>query len=532
MAERSRAAELSVFAAILTAYALLVRRFWFVADDAFISFRYGRNWVEGHGLVYNPGDPDPVEGYSNFLWTLWSGLIQLAGGDVTVWVPATSFALGALLLYLVYSTLLLRLDTGLVAAALATLGLAVFPPLALWSSGGLATVPFALAAFASFALLVLRVGEPAPVAAGLAGAALVLLRSEGVAFALLIVASYGVSALLSRRARPLRTAAAYLAIVLTVFAMHLALRHASYGTWLPHTAGVKVHFSPVALERGWNYSVVYVLTFLTPVLPLLALPLALSRERRTVAAPLLLFWGTTLAYPVVVGGDWMAMGRLFVVGLPFAALLLGLLLDSAFRRWPALPVRGLVALAALGSIVVGLLPAWNVHLVPRKERSPYRFRLQSHLFRSEYKQWVYMKETADEWSELGRAARRFAQPGDSLVSGAIGAVGFYSGLDVYDTAGLVTRAPETARVDLASPGHDLVIPVTAFLDREPTFLRMELLDAGGFGGFLRSQRALSQNLAKREHYYAPKRYPLESGRNLAVLRRVGSDEQRQQLWSE
>jgi len=45
VAERRRAAELSVFAAILAAYALLVRRFWFVADDAFISFRYGRNWV-------------------------------------------------------------------------------------------------------------------------------------------------------------------------------------------------------------------------------------------------------------------------------------------------------------------------------------------------------------------------------------------------------------------------------------------------------------------------------------------------------
>jgi len=473
-----------------------------------------------------------VEGYSNFLWTLWGGLIQLAGGDVTAWVPASSFVLGALLLYLVYSTLLHRLDCGLVAAALATLGLAVFPPLALWSSGGLATVPFALAAFASFALLVLRVGDPAPVAAGLAGAALVLLRSEGVAFALAIVAGYAVSALLSRRDRPLHAAAAYLAIVLAVFAMHVALRHASYGTWLPHTADVKVHFSPLALERGWNYGVVYVLTFLTPLLPLLALPLAFSRERRAVAAPLLLFWGATVAYPVAVGGDWMAMGRLFVVGLPFAAVLLGLLLDSAFRRWPMPAARGVVALAALGAIVVGLLPGWNVHLVPRKERAPYRFRLQSHLFRSEYKQWVYMKQTADDWSELGRAVRSFAQPGDSLVSGAIGAVGFYSDLVVYDTAGLVTRAPATARVDIASPGHDLVIPVAAFLDREPTFLRMELLDAGELGGFLRSQRALSQNLAKRGHYYAPKRYPLDSGGYLVALRRVGSEEERVELWSE
>ncbi len=50
---------------------------WFLCDDAFISFRYARNLLEGHGLVFNPGEY--VEGYSNFLWVLelaaiWKGL--------------------------------------------------------------------------------------------------------------------------------------------------------------------------------------------------------------------------------------------------------------------------------------------------------------------------------------------------------------------------------------------------------------------------------------------------------------------------
>ena len=39
---------------------------WFLTDDAFIAFRYVRNLLEGHGLVFNPGER--VEGYSNFLW--------------------------------------------------------------------------------------------------------------------------------------------------------------------------------------------------------------------------------------------------------------------------------------------------------------------------------------------------------------------------------------------------------------------------------------------------------------------------------
>ena len=39
-----------------------------VQDDAFISFRYAANLVDGNGLVFNPGER--VEGYTNFLWTV------------------------------------------------------------------------------------------------------------------------------------------------------------------------------------------------------------------------------------------------------------------------------------------------------------------------------------------------------------------------------------------------------------------------------------------------------------------------------
>ena len=39
-----------------------------LTDDAFISFRYVRNLLEGNGLVFNPGEY--VEGYTNFLWIL------------------------------------------------------------------------------------------------------------------------------------------------------------------------------------------------------------------------------------------------------------------------------------------------------------------------------------------------------------------------------------------------------------------------------------------------------------------------------
>ena len=61
---------------------------WFLTDDAFISFRYARNLLEGHGLVFNPGER--VEGYSNFLWVLELAAVWRALGvppeDAAPWL--------------------------------------------------------------------------------------------------------------------------------------------------------------------------------------------------------------------------------------------------------------------------------------------------------------------------------------------------------------------------------------------------------------------------------------------------------------
>ena len=63
---------------ILFAYSIA----W-TCDDAWISFRYARNFVEGLGLVFNPGER--VEGYTNFSWTLLAALGIHLGAGVESW---------------------------------------------------------------------------------------------------------------------------------------------------------------------------------------------------------------------------------------------------------------------------------------------------------------------------------------------------------------------------------------------------------------------------------------------------------------
>ena len=127
-----------------------------VQDDAYISFRYARNLAEGAGLVFNPGEP--VEGYTNFLWTVLFAPIIGVGLDPTT----PSMMLGILscaallwsaweaggrrwlapLLVATFPGLALEgvqgLETAFFAAALACVELQLDPPLSILRS----VVPF------------------------------------------------------------------------------------------------------------------------------------------------------------------------------------------------------------------------------------------------------------------------------------------------------------------------------------------------------------------------------------------------------
>lgn len=129
-----RRREALVFALVWLPYALLVRRFWFLCDDAFISFRFASHWAAGEGVRFNPGQHVPVEGYSNFLWVALSALFERLGPGAPAAMPWASFALGSVLLAAVFRVLLRRLELPLHVAARATLSLGCSPPFALWSN--------------------------------------------------------------------------------------------------------------------------------------------------------------------------------------------------------------------------------------------------------------------------------------------------------------------------------------------------------------------------------------------------------------
>ena len=51
-------------------------RYFVLFDDAMISMRFAKNFAEGYGLVWNPGET-PIEGYTNLLWVVFMAFFHL-----------------------------------------------------------------------------------------------------------------------------------------------------------------------------------------------------------------------------------------------------------------------------------------------------------------------------------------------------------------------------------------------------------------------------------------------------------------------
>ena len=250
---------------------------WFLTDDAFISFRYARNLLNGHGLVFNVGER--VEGYSNFLWVLelaavWR-VLDIPPERAAPWLSAL-FTAGTLALMLWWIARLPRLRMrGLVSwMALALVcGSATF---AVWTSaGGLETRQFTFFIVLAVACLSLyRNRRLGLLAASVSLALASLTRPEGPLIAACCFAWFGALQLLDtlsalRRATEpqsvsLRTAIAATAgridwrgllCLIAPFAVivgaHFLFRYAYYGEWLPNTYYAK-HVRPW-YESGFKY---------------------------------------------------------------------------------------------------------------------------------------------------------------------------------------------------------------------------------------------------------------------------------------
>ena len=349
----------------LALLALLASLGWFTVDDAYISFRYARNLLEGHGLVFNPGEY--VEGYSNFLWVLeLAALWRLTGVPPEVYAPWLSVLCTAATIATVlwWTFRLPGLKARRLTAWMALGFLCASAAFGVWTSaGGLETRQFTL-----FVVLAVALTSARPHSRGalfLASTSLglaALTRPEGPLFALCCFAWFGAQRLVADDRRlDWRDAACLVAPCLLIVVAHYLFRHAYYGEWLPNTYYAK-HVRPW-YGRGLPYLAMAALeTGLHLLLGLALLALAGNRRlmrwlafhRRSRAAhrgrlrsddiafalPLLCVV-VHLAYVARIGGDHLHLRPLDVY-------------------WPLLAVPAAAGIVKLGAWLKAILPRWRL----------------------------------------------------------------------------------------------------------------------------------------------------------------------------
>jgi hypothetical protein len=438
-----------------------------VFDDAFISFRYARNLLEGHGLVWNPGER--VEGYTNFLWT-----VMLAGA---AWLlPLELPLLGLLGCLLAYSACVVAL--GCLERRVLGLGVpigTVLFALQNWAidyaTTGMET-ELALLWVLLGMLALIRGATPRDAAlAGLAFIAATFTRPDhglfwaagGLTLAALLRDRYAAG---WRRWLPpwgAWTSLLAYGASFAPYAAYLVWRYSYYGHWMPNT-----YLAKSGGDSYWTQGALYGLSFvfgdhLWLLLPMAALGLAASaRDHR--ARALRIFCALALPvyvlYVLKVGGDFM-VGRFFVVTLPLWLLLAHRGLRSLVAQHSRWALAGAAMLcASLGGVeIVAQGPGhWYLSHEPSHYRVTQWFPevvIHHHNYRGGHR----MKELL---------ADRGIRP--VIATSGIGMMGYYSGLELIDSLGLTDRRiAKTSLKHRGMPGHEKKAP-QRYLDRRDVLL--------------------------------------------------------------
>jgi hypothetical protein len=469
----------------------LIWRFNFLVDDAFIAFRYAVHWATGEGLRYHLDNPRPVEGFSDPLWIAALALGKLLGCAPEIASRALSIACALGSLVLLWHTLRRDLNLGGGALFLGTLCLATFTPAAVWATGGLETAAFSLTLFASWRLLALP-STRAGLLAVLLPALLVGLRVEGLAWALglflvTIRANPAGDAPPARRRRTFLWVAIASGVLLTAARLHW------FGEALPNTVHAKSGFNLEVLQRGLRTLASFGLVHLSVPLILLLMPLTWRGPGASQARSAGLLLGGLAAWTVFVGGDWMPFFRFLAPAGPFLALILALALASPavpgssarFGSWP-------LGLFACG---LSLAPAFGLHPIPLELREAMNFRTFRTGYQSELERWQTGQRNVENFTRIGRGLAQLERGDATLVAGAIGALGYYSGARILDRNGLVERRVAHGQVtDTRSAGHDKRVPRSFFIADEPTWYEVLFVDheitGGRFDAFRRATAVL------------------------------------------
>lgn len=442
-------------------------RYYFrVCDDAYISFRYAKNWIDGFGLVFNRGEY--VEGYTNFLWVTVLGLIHICARLIDV-SPVRAAIGVSVLISLVNILLLYRISLSIFDKRRM---LALIPPVLLAADntylvnsvmgleGPLLMLWFLLGVMVLDRDLTKRSTQ---VYLGLLCAALVMTRPDAVLVVVVVMAAYAM----------IRRGAGCITVPVLTFALpiilYLAWKLYYYGNLLPNTYYLKLDTRGLeTLTLALQYLNRFLMdTLYLPILIIPALFLSSSRLVKVLCAVSFL----QILYVLYLGGDFYPFSRFLLITLPATFVSVAVVIDYILERRATLVVaEKFIPIAAL--IAALLIAIYGIQEGPfRREIVPFG---RLHEGRARLGQWL----------------KNVRMPGDAVLFKAIGSIGYYSGIRIIDVFGVIDpEVAKTRKPSVGLAGHEKQMTLEEALKKGPTIIpwatmRQQVKDWRPYGFFL------------------------------------------------
>lgn len=414
----------------------------FVTDDAYISFVFSRNLAEHGALVFNLGDP--VEGYTNFLWTFVLGALMKIGlaPELMSRVLGTGFGLATL--WIVFRMVEHVLGRGTRWAYLAPLLLALSAGFACWSSGGLETQMFTF--FVAGALYEYGRGDGDQRALrrmAIFVALAAMTRPEG----LLVGGVLGAHRLAlnlgrDRRWRPTNYELMAVGTFLLIWGPYFAWRWWYYGHPFPNTYYVKAagaaqgaDFDGTMVTNGLHYVWQWARqTGAVWASPLIIAGLLVHRPRSrgfAVGTAAFALGAVYLAYTIKVGGDFMGLHRFIMPVFVVCAVGATLGLALAVSRLPAGTLRLATGVGA-AAVLAGAFGIFQVLLTVESLRWG-NFKSDNGIDTP-----AYLAAYTNDRALIGKHMKPCFRPDDFSIFGGVGAKPYFAEARGIDVFGLVS----------------------------------------------------------------------------------------------
>jgi hypothetical protein len=420
-------------------------------DDAYITFRYARNLIDGLGLVYNAGEY--VEGYSNFLWLLMVAAGMKLGFDPIIVAKILGAASGAgaiLCSFWLFGIFTVKRWSlfALIAPAL----LAVNSYFCSWSVAGLETSFFAFLLILSLALFFREESKGHPISAYIFSL-VCLTRPEGFAYFAVFIATDWILWFLSQRSRkkfqliPTPHHKWFYGIVLVTVASLTVFRLVYFDSLLPNTFHAKV----IVPFQEINFS--YLMDYFTYPYGTLLVAFIIS----TIAA--IRFTGRNVWLPIALlicnwffilysWLDWMWNYRFHMYTLPILLTVMGLGLFQLFQCSAKLPLFFRRVAITAGILTLACLVTYAHTNLNTKSKSDYGRRAAIQMKENAWGRTVWeriqglMQKQLWITPGLGREAEYLLENSteDSTVGMRdIGFPGYICNCRVFDMAMLIHR---------------------------------------------------------------------------------------------